>query len=246
MGVPAFFRWLTVRYPQVVVDALTPEDMQDLMAQFKRERKAQDPNELDLGDQDNEEDLMRVYAQKRINENNPEVDNLYLDMNGIIHPCCHPVDRPQPKSEIEMFNLVFEYTDKVIDIVRPRKTIYMAIDGVAPRAKMNQQRSRRFRTALDAQEKAERESSIRNKWAEDGIKFTGRPTQSDASFDSNVITPGTEFMHNLSKALQLYIVERLHNNPGWKDLQVVFSDAFVPGEGEHKILDFIRSQRAQP
>ena len=32
----------------------------------------------------------------------------------------------------------------------------------------------------------------------------------------------------------------------WKGLKVVFSDASVPGEGEHKILDFIRSQRAQP
>ena len=81
---------------------------------------------------------MKVYAKKKISENNPEVDNLYLDMNGIIHPCCHPVDRPQPKSELEMFNLVFEYTDKVIDIVQPRKTIYMAIDGVAQRDKMKQ------------------------------------------------------------------------------------------------------------
>jgi 5'-3' exoribonuclease 2 len=76
-----------------------------------------------------------------------------------------------------MFNLVFEYTDKVIKIVKPRKTLYMAIDGVAPRAKMNQQRSRRFRTALDADEKSGRESSIRNKWAEEGIKFADRPTQ---------------------------------------------------------------------
>jgi 5'-3' exoribonuclease 2 len=51
-------------------------------------------------------------------------------------------------------------------------------------------------------------------------------------------------MHNLSKALQLYIVERLHSTDRWKNLKVIFSDAFVPGEGEHKILDFIRSQRA--
>lgn len=74
-------------------------------------------------------------------------------MNGIIHPCTRgEPGRPEPTTDVEMFNNVFEYVDKVIKIVKPQKLIYMAIDGVAPRAKMNQQRSRRFRGALEVEE----------------------------------------------------------------------------------------------
>ncbi len=64
------------------------------------------------------------------------------------------------------------------------------------------------------------------------------------SFDSNVITPGTKFLSDVSERIRGYVRERLAKDRFWKNLTVVFSDANCPGEGEHKIMDFIRQERA--
>ena len=74
-------------------------------------------------------------------------------MNGIIHPCTHGDNTVlQRKSEEQMAIDVFKYVENIFNIVQPRQLLFMAIDGCAPRAKMNQQRQRRFKTALEAEE----------------------------------------------------------------------------------------------
>lgn len=102
MGVPAFFRWLSTKYPKIISSV-----------------KEEEPPIVD--------GVQLPLDISGPNPNDEEFDNLYLDMNGIVHPCSHPEDGPAPENEEEMMLAVFKYTERVVNMVRPRKVLMMAV-----------------------------------------------------------------------------------------------------------------------
>uniref|UniRef100_A0AAZ3PZM1 5'-3' exoribonuclease 1 n=1 Tax=Oncorhynchus tshawytscha TaxID=74940 RepID=A0AAZ3PZM1_ONCTS len=166
----------------------------------------------------------------------PEFDNLYLDMNGIIHQCSHPNDEDVHFriSEEKIFADIFHYLEVLFRIIKPRKVFFMAVDGVAPRAKMNQQRGRRFRSAKEAEDKIKKALE------------KGEVLPSEARFDSNCITPGTDFMARLQEQLKYFVNSKLSTDNAWKGVNVYLSGHETPGEGEHKIMEFIRWENTKP
>lgn len=65
----------------------------------------------------------------------------------------------------------------------------------------------------------------------------------ETAFYSNCITPGTDFMLKLSYALQEWVEYKMKSDPFWASgAHVVVTGPDVPGEGEHKVVDFIREE----
>lgn len=157
------------------------------------------------------------------------IDVLALDLNGLFHPVAQKVFQygshaPPPqllsrphrphRSMIHLFKEVCEKIEYCRKLCNPRKKLLLCVDGVAGMGKMNQQRQRRFRTA---------------KTMEEG-----------QTFNPNAFTPGTKLMDHLTKYIDWYIRSMISYHPEWKNLEVIFSNEKVAGEGEHKIMQYIR------
>lgn len=180
----------------------------------------------------NHGDCLRVLNRKRpVVEQGVDVDVLGLDMNGIFHPCAQKIfeygsgkrnerflkprrKKPYKVLEEQTFKEICNQIDSLVHSVRPKKQLLLCIDGVAGTSKMTQQRSRRFKSAQERDE--------------------------DAVFDSCSITPGTPFMNRLCRYMDRYIRIKMMEDPLWRGLDILFSSEKQPGEGEHKIKNFIR------
>ena len=99
-----------------------------------------------------------------------------------------------------MFDNVAALLDNLVAKLKPTKVLYLAIDGVAPRAKMNQQRARRFRSQADAKQVRAIEAKLRVKMGQQGQPV---PPPRPPAWDHNVITPGTKFMADLT----IYLID---------------------------------------
>jgi 5'-3' exoribonuclease 1 len=113
-----------------------------------------------------------------IRSSNTVFDNLYMDCNSIVYDAYRDLLLVDNNPSFDLIiETTVKYIEVIIECIQPRKTVFIAFDGVAPLAKMEQQKLRRYRTLLTNQ---------------DDTKKT---------FNTTMITPGTKFMKQLSSTM---------------------------------------------
>lgn len=151
--------------------------------------------------------------------------HLYLDFNGAIYQCI----KPEIKTEDALIAHVVDYLESICEMIPNLEFVYIAMDGIPPMGKVAQQRIRRFHSIC----KNNRIRKINQRF---GTELDH--TSINEHIDTNMITPGTAFMNNLSIAIR----RKCMTFDKWR---VVFSDSSIPGEGEHKIVKYIRDQEQE-
>ena len=102
-------------------------------------------------------------------------------------------------------------------MIEPGKTVIIAFDGVAPVAKLEQQRSRRYKS-----------------WYQNIMSRSIFNKSDPDPWNTAAITPGTIFMSELNKM----VFQHFENEKS--SLKVIVTGSNQPGEGEHKLFDYIR------
>lgn len=164
-------------------------------------------------------DKNQNIIQKTYNINGKTV--LCLDFNCIVYYCLSKVKVIYDNNNIfayekALIETVCDYVETIWKESGKCNEVFIAVDGVVPMAKMKQQRLRRFKSIV--LEQYEIQQKVRN--------------PDEPKWDKNAITPGTQFMKKLHKGLQ----ELCKKHSGW-----TLSGYNEPGEGEHKVMKYIRN-----
>ena len=144
------------------------------------------------------------------------VHHLFMDCNSIIYDILYSYPE-QPKDYEPVIQRVIDTIEMYIQIIGPLKTAYIAFDGVAPFAKMSQQRNRRYKS-----------------WFMNTVQLG----DDKPKINTSMITPGTEFMNKLSLLINRHF-NRSHTHT--HHYQTIVSCVDKAGEGEHKLFDYLRS-----
>jgi 5'-3' exonuclease len=163
---------------------------------------------------------------KQFQKGKTKVDNLYLDCNSIIYDVFYTIDFKNITESISLsiIKSVCSKIEMYIHLIRPSNNIIIAFDGVAPVAKLEQQRQRRYKSVYQ-------NNMLRSIYK----KIENNP------WNTATITPGTKFMKDLSN----YIISHF-NNPGlYNSTNIITSTSEICGEGEHKIFEFIRQNKEE-
>ena len=152
-----------------------------------------------------------------------KVDNLYLDCNSIIYDAYSKMefDKLTETVAVSIIKRVIIKIEEYISLINPSKTVIIAFDGVAPVAKLEQQRSRRYKS-----------------WYQNEISKMIFKKEKEDVWNTTAITPGTNFMTELNNTVTEHF-----NTESYSRLKVdkIFvSGSNKVGEGEHKIFDYIR------
>lgn len=186
------------------------------------------------------------------------IASLFIDMNSMFHKAASEVflysqkaKRMNVKEKEKQLEILRQKTEdektylvakRVCEMIyekvskfKPSEYLVLAVDGVAPMAKITQQRKRRFKKAKDE-----------GVPLEDVIDPEDEHSPSNSIFDSNCITPGTRFMQLMDFYIQKFINDNMKLRTNLFPPNIIYSSHLTPGEGEHKIFEMIRAGQIKP
>lgn len=178
----------------------------------------------------------------------PRIHNLYMDTNGLIYDAVRVIGTNRGISNEDYENLIIDTVcnkiDEYLALFRPTDRVLIAFDGVAPVAKLNQQRERRYKswfTSVVEQTITQKNTLIDPLSAAAAVAVTANTNVATAphkAWNTSAITPGTAFMIKLNARMRDYceMKARVIGNP----VIYVYSGSDIAGEGEHKIFEYIR------